>query len=251
MGVAIILAPLMLLFLAAPILYFVIAFFVCKAVGKSATKNTRSVALAITLVIFSIYPAKLYLEYLNFSDLCNNISRPAVNITPIAYRGSIAFVTEGGDFVHEAFVWHEEMDLKLNSYEYAYLVNGKETMRYFCDGNTKKCEYGGDIKSRYMFLVTTANKNSQNIFQSNILVVDRQSEQVLYEANEFVLSGILAAYHGAFIAEPGHRGYLSCGYLDGGIDVWRPNDSNTSRHRYAQTDTMILTTIFPLLKNDH
>lgn len=124
-------------------------------------------------------------------------------------------------------------------------------MRYTCDGSTHKCEYGGDITSQYMFLVTSAKKSSQNIFQSSILVVDRQSEQVLYEAKEFVLSGVLASYHGAFIAEPGHRGYLSCGYLDEGIDVWRPNDSNKSRRRYAQTDSMILTTIFPSLKRDY
>jgi hypothetical protein len=162
--------------------------------------------------------------------------------------GSIAFVTEGGDSVHTPFVWHREMNLNLDEYEYAYMVNGKITMRNLCKWDTHKCKYGGDITSRYMFLVTTGEKNGGNIFRSDIKVVDRLTDSVLYEANEFVLTGLLPAYHGLFLAKPGHRGYLSCGYLDGGIDVWRPNNGNASRRRYAETDTMVLTTIFPSLK---
>lgn len=97
-------------------------------------------------------------------------------------------------------------------------------------------------------MVTTEEKNGNNVFQSDIMVIDRKSEKILYKASEFVLTGLLASYHAAYISKKGHRGYLSCGYLDGDIDVWRPNDSNKSRRRYAETDSMILATIFPSLK---
>lgn len=247
MGVAIVLAPLMVIILVAPFLYLLVAFFVARAVNKASAKSTRVFLLSITLVIFSIYPAQLYLEYLEFSELCD-VSRPPVTVKPIVSIDSIAIVTEGGDFDHKPFVWHRQMKLNIDTYEYAYIVNGNETMRNLCDGNTHKCKHGGNISSRYMFLVTSAKKSEGSIFQSDIMVVDRQSEQILYEANEYVLTGHLAAYHGAFLSNPGHRGYLSCGYLDGGIDVWRPNGSNSSRRRYAETDSMIIKTIFPSLK---
>lgn len=246
MGVAIVIAPLMLLFLLAPLLYLFIAFVVAKGVSKLPTKASRRTAFIATIAIISIYPVHLYLEYLEFSELCEN-TRPPITVNPILSIDSIAFVSEGGDFVHTVFLWHREMKLNLDKYEYAYIVNGKETMRNLCNWGTHDCKYGGDITSRYMFLVTSSKKNGGNIFQSNISVVDRQTRQVLYQASEYVFSGVVAAYHGAFLADRGHRGYLSCGYLDGGIDVWRPNDSNSSRRRYAATDSMILTTIFPSL----
>lgn len=245
MGVAI--APLMLLFLASPLLYVIFFLFIAKVVSKQNTKQKRVLALTATLLVFSVYPAQLYLEYSKFSESCKT-SRPPITSGPIEDIESIAFVTEGGDFINKPFVWHREMNLNLQKFEYAYLVDGKETMRNLCDWNTNKCEYGGEITSRYMFLVTAAKKNSNGVLQSNISVVDRLTRQTLYEAHEYVFSGPVAAYHGAFLAKQRHRGYLSCGYLSKDISVWRPNDSNPSRLRYANADSWVLTTIFPSLK---
>jgi hypothetical protein len=249
MGVAIILAPLMLLFLASPLLYVIFFLFVAKVVSKQNTKQKRILAITATLLIFSIYPAQLYQEYSKFSESCET-SRPPITNGPIKDIESIAFVTEGGDFINKPFVWHREMNLNLQKYEYAYLVNGKETMRNLCDWNSNKCEYGGEITSRYMFLVTAAKKNSNGVLQSNVSVVDRLTRQTFYEAHEYVFSGPVAAYHGAFLAKQNHRGYLSCGYLGKDINVWRPNDSNPSRLRYANTDSWVITTIFPSLKKN-
>lgn len=247
MGVALVLAPLMLFFLLAPLIYLISAFILAKIISKQCAPQTRTTVYLITLLAFSIYPIHMYMDYHKFSELCK-ISRPPITAAPIKNIESIAFVSEGGDFSHEAFLWHREMNLSLHAYEYAYIVDGKEVMRNLCEWGTHKCKYGGNISSRYMFLVTSAKKNKENIFQSNISVVDRKTGEVIYDAREYVFTGALAAYHGAFLAKPGHHGYLSCGYLGHEIDVWRPNDSNTSRIKYANTDTSILTTIFPSLK---
>jgi len=247
MGVALILVPLMLLILVTPFLYLIFFVLACKVASKIETKRKRVLGFSVVLLAFSIYPAKLYIDYFKFSTSCET-SRPTITAAPIMDIDEIVFVSEGGDFVATPFVWYREMHLNLKKYEYAFLVNGKETMRNLCDWNTGKCKYGGEISSRYMFLVTAPKRNNNGVLQSNISVVDRLTGATLYEAHEFILSGFVAAYHGAFIAKKNHSGILSCGYLSKDIDVWRPNDSNPSRERYAETDSWVLTTIFPSLK---
>jgi hypothetical protein len=83
MGVAIFLAPLMLLFLAAPLLYLIFFLFIAKVISKQNTKKKTVVAITVTLLVFSIYPAQLYLEYYKFSESCE-ASRPPITNGPIS-----------------------------------------------------------------------------------------------------------------------------------------------------------------------
>lgn len=247
MGVAIVFGPLMLLFLLFPIIYLVFAFFSV----KSAIKEKNKVSLIIKIFVFSILPAYFLIDYWQFSSACN-IAKNQITVAPISDVDTIAFVSEGGDFiVYKPFLWHDEMNLNLKSYEYAYMVNGSETDRYLCDWKSKKCSYGGEISSQYMFLLTSPKRNDHWVLQSDISIIDRHSKKAIYVAHEYVLGGLLAAYHGAFLAKkPGHSGALSCGYLGKDIDVWRTNNGGSpSRLRYLNTDTKLITTIFPNLEN--
>lgn len=249
MGVSILLAAWMLFVFASPFLYFILFVLSFRAANKIKTIRKRIIGMLAIVIIFSLIPTHLFSEYLRFSKSCETQLAP-ITTTPIEDIESIAFVTENGDSIHKPFFWHQSMNLNIKEYEYAYLVNGKETSFHHCDGITHKCKNSDRITSQYMFLVTAAKKNSNGVLQSTISVVDRLSGKTLYETQEFVLSGILAAYHGAFIAKKNHRGYLSCGYLGSNIDVWRPNDSNQSRRHYIETDTKLLTSLFPTLKNN-
>lgn len=245
MGVAIVLGPLLLLFFAAPLLYVVfVSVVVRKAIRHNQDKSARIVG-GIGAVLLLSYPVYLGIDFLKFRSHCANPRQP-IAVAPFPEVKTIAFVTEGG-FPDAPFLWHDEMNLNLGAFEYASIVNGKVVMRNQCDRAANKCTYGGELSSRFMFLVTSPQLNKDGVLQSSVSLVDRQSGTTLYQTSEYIFKGLLASYHGAFIDEPGHRGILSCGYLSDQIDVWRPNGANASRESYARADSRLIATVFPAL----
>lgn len=124
MGASLFLAPILLLFLVAPLLYLIVAFYITKIAGKESKYSA-----AIVAAIFCFFPTLYLIDYLDFSEKCSNNSRPPITVKPIDNIDTIAFITVGGDSVHKFFLWHREMNLNLKEYEYAYIVKDKLTMR--------------------------------------------------------------------------------------------------------------------------
>lgn len=225
----VILALWMLLFFLSPFIYLLIAVLVAKAAIKRGV-----LVLLASILAFSILPAYLYMDYWKFTEACDKPRKPVTH-APIDDVDSIIFVIEDNGPL-KPFIWPREMNLHLSRYESGYIVPGKKAAMYG----------GGDIRSRYMFLVTSPKKTDDGVVASNIAVIDRRSGEALYEAQEFVFGGFVAGYHGLFLAQ--HRGALACGYLGRSIYPWRPNDSNGSRKLYAEVDAEILATLFPSLR---
>jgi len=244
-GVALILIPIMLLVLLAPLLYLLLSIVIVRQANRA---RNRLVTVAIAVAISAAYPAFQVGKVMALQQKCSEFTSAdgaavTLDAQPILVVGE---VNRGGMSRSMDF---ETMPINQAYIHSAGMFKGKLTPIDECQNPRKPCPFSGvDAFNYYVYTSYPHEAEGAGVFApmvADVEIVDNRTGNVLRKRHDYALGGFLGAFHGVLY---GHPGTLSCGYASATITAWRPKGGLDRQSRYMDADRRFLVSAFPWLR---